>query len=66
MFPTPALACFIQYLLVDVVFMLCLVYVMVMFIVVHNILLPSSGKFPATGTMERLGLGVHMHGVIAE
>ena len=39
MFPTPALACFIQYLLfVDVVFMLCLVYVMVMFILVHNII----------------------------
>ena len=40
MFPMPALACFIQYLLyfVDVVFMLYLVYVMVMFILVHNII----------------------------
>ena len=63
MFPTPALACFIQYLFVDVaVSSVCHGYVYLG----AQILLTTSGKFPATGTMERLELGVHVHGVIVE
>ena len=62
MFPTPALACFIQYLFVDVVFMLCLVYVMVMFILVHNII--NFVRKIASYWYHMEWLGVHVHGVI--
>ena len=69
MFPMPALACFIQYLLyfVDVVFMLYLVYVMVMFILVHNII-NFVGKIAGYWyhIMEWLGVCTCMHGVIIE